>query len=186
MGHPALVAGWVENYGLKRFASQDVIGDLLPHRSVFLGTPMLSKNWTNPIGASAAKHISRPRADYSAAALLRGNMADSYCVSAVSTSSPCPAMANASSVASSMARLAPSPAYGDITCAASPSNVTPGERAQQCPIGKAKINRGMIVPSQLRMRSLSSTLQSANSLSRISRPAAASDQSTAIFSVQSC
>jgi hypothetical protein len=34
-------------------------------------------------------------------------------------------------------RFAPSPAYGDITCAASPSNVTPGERAQQCPIGKA-------------------------------------------------
>src|ERR1700684_38670 len=76
------------------------------------GVPMLWKNWTNPFGASAAKHISRPRADSSAAALPRGNMADSYCVSAVSTSSPCPAMANASSVASSMARLAPSPAYG--------------------------------------------------------------------------
>src|ERR1700761_6761640 len=42
-----------------------------------------------------------------------------------------------------MARLAPSPANGDMTWAASPSRVTPGTRGHECPGGSALTRRAV-------------------------------------------
>jgi hypothetical protein len=50
-------------------------------------------------------------------------------------------MAFPSSAPSYIARLAPSPANGDIRCAASPSSVTPGTRSHLCSTGSAWIGR---------------------------------------------
>lgn len=52
------------------------------------------------------------------------------------------AMASPSSAPSYIARLAPSPANGDIRCAASPSSVTPVTRSHLCSTGSALIVRG--------------------------------------------
>ena len=85
------------------------------------------------------------RSASAAADALRGKRSFSYAVSAASTLPGLAAMAFASSAPSYMARLAPSPANGDIRCAASPSRVTPGTRSHLCSIGRAWIGRGTAV-----------------------------------------
>jgi pSer/pThr/pTyr-binding forkhead associated (FHA) protein len=82
--------------------------------------------------------ISSPSADAVADASVRAHIASSNRSTAASQSwVPAPASASASSVASCIALLTPSPANGDITCAASPISVTPRWWDQRKPTGNA-------------------------------------------------
>jgi len=105
---------------------------------------------------SSAKRSLWFRSDSAANCALRGKRACSYPASAASVSPGWAAMALASSEPSNMARLAPSPANGDIRWGASPRMVTPATQSHRGLTGRALTARRTEVVSLSVMSAVSS------------------------------
>lgn len=74
-------------------------------------------------------------------------------------------------------RVAPTPANGDIRCAASPSRVTPHTRSQRCSIGSAWMRRTTGSVSLPETSAVNSGAQPSNSAATRARPAARPEKS---------
>ena len=136
LGDPAETASFVGS----RIGHGDEKSRLPPHASG--ATNRLNRS-TTPSGAVSPKNSSRFCADTRAPSRLRGKRAPSYAARAASMSSGLAMIDRPSSAPSYMARLAPSPANGDMRCAASPTKVRPACRGHSCPTGSAWIGRSI-------------------------------------------
>jgi hypothetical protein len=105
---------------------------------------MPRKNATSLRGGPSANLVLRLLAEVRAAFAPRGNIFCSYAAIA-SLTSVWLRISRARSAPSIMARLAPSPANGDMRCAASPSSVTPGTRS---PV-RTPLSSGLAQPADL-------------------------------------